>query len=105
MRNKVILLVIIVLILGGAAYGVNLWYQGSQYVTTNNAQISAPLIPVSTLAAGQIISLDVDIGSRVERGQQVAAVGAPRLSNSTTRQGFQPAPAKGTAVESMLPAS
>ncbi len=102
MRNRIILLVIAVLILGGAAYGLNAWYQGSQYVTTNNARVSAPLIAVSTLAAGQLIGLDVDVGSRVERGQQLAAVGAPRLSNSTTMQGFQPAPAKGTAVEAPI---
>ncbi len=98
MRNRLIALVMIIIVLGAAAYGANLWYQNSQYVTTNNAQISAPLISVSTLATGQIISLNVDVGSRVEAGQPVAEVGAPRLSNSTTMQGFQPAPAKGTAV-------
>jgi multidrug resistance efflux pump len=87
------------LLIGGAAYGGNLWYQHSQYVTTNNASITAPLIPVTTLSAGQIISLDVDVGSRVERGQRVAEVGAPRFSDSTARQGFQAAPAQGTAVE------
>ncbi len=99
MRHKAILSVLIILILGWAAYGVNLWYQDSQYVTTDNAYISAAVIPVTTLATGQIVSLDVDVGSRVERGQPVAEVGAPRFSNSTTGQGFQPAPAKGTAVE------
>ena len=100
MRGKVILLVIIViLVAGGATYGFNIWYQGSLYVTTDNARISAPLIPVTTLATGQVISLDVDVGNRVERGQRVAEVGAPRFSDSTARQGFQAAPTKGTAVE------
>ncbi len=102
MRNRIIVLTIILLILGAAAYGANLWYQNSQYVATDNARISAPLIAVSTLAAGQIISLNVDVGSRVELGQSVAEVGAPRLSNSTTMQGFQPAPAKGNAVEAPI---
>lgn len=99
MAKRLILLVIVVLALGGGGYGLNVWYQNSQYVTTDNARITAPLISVSTLAAGQIIGLDVDIGSRVDAGQQLAEVGAPRLSNSTTMQGFQPAPGKGTAVQ------
>ena len=85
MRNRIILLVIIVLLLGGAAYGLNVWYQGSLYVTTNNARITAPLIAVNTLATGQIISLDVDIGSRVQSGQRVAEVGAPRFSQPHCR--------------------
>lgn len=97
--RRIILIVIIVLILAGGVYGGNLWYQHSQYVTTNNATITGPLIPVTTLSAGQIISLDVDVGSRVERGQRVAEVGAPRFSDSSSRQGFQAAPAQGTSVQ------
>lgn len=99
MPKKLIVLVIVVLLLGGGAYGLYIWHQSSQYVTTDNARITAPLISVSTLASGQIIALNVDIGSRVEQGQQLAEIGAPRLSNSTTMQGFQPAPGKGTAVQ------
>ncbi len=103
MRNRIIVLVMVMMLLGGAAYGANLWYQGSRYVTTNNARISAPLVPVTTLAAGQIISLSVDVGARVERGQELAEVAAPQFSNSITRQGFQPAPGRGTAVEAPIP--
>ncbi len=99
MRNRIILAVILVFVLSGAAYAANLWYQGSTYVRSNNARISAPLISVGSLAAGQVLGLSVDVGSRVEQGQAVAQVGAPQFSNSTTRQGFQPAPAAGTAVE------
>ena len=99
MRHKVIVSVIIILILGWAAYGVISWHQGSQYVTTDNAYINAAVIPVTTLATGQIINLNVDVGSQVERGQQVAEVGAPQFSDSTARQGFRPAPTNGTAVE------
>jgi multidrug resistance efflux pump len=99
MRHKVMVSVIIILILGWAAYGLIFWHQGSQYVTTDNAYINAAVIPVTTLATGQIINLNVDVGSRVERGQQVAEVGAPRFSDSTDQQGFRPAPPNGTAVE------
>jgi multidrug resistance efflux pump len=63
MRHKVIVSVIIILILGWAAYGFISWYQGSQYVTTDNAYINAAVIPVTTLATGQIINLNVDVGS------------------------------------------
>ena len=50
MRRIVILAVVVIIVLGGAAFGVNLWIQGSRYVTTDNASISAPLISVTIWA-------------------------------------------------------
>jgi multidrug resistance efflux pump len=99
LKHKVIALVVVILLVGWAVYGVISWHNSSQYVTTDNAYINAAVIPVTTLATGQIISLNVDVGSQVERGQQVAEVGAPRFSDSTDQQGFRPAPPNGTAVE------
>lgn len=97
MRHKVIVSVIIIFILGWAAYGVISWHQGSQYVTTDNAYIDAPLISVSSLAVGQIISVNVDIGDRVKRQQAVAEIGTPPFSSSSSIQGVA-APVSGYVV-------
>lgn len=97
MRHKVIVSVIIILILGWAAYGVISWHQGSQYVTTDNAYIDAPLISVSSLAVGQIISVNVDIGDRVKRQQAVAEIGTLPFSSSSSIQGVA-APVSGYVV-------
>ena len=97
MRHKVIVSVIIVVILGWAAYGVISWHQGSQYVTTDNAYIDAPLISVSSLTVAQVISVNVDIGDRVERQQAVAKIGTPPFSSSSWTQGMV-APVSGYVV-------
>jgi multidrug resistance efflux pump len=88
-RGKVIFIVVMVLVLGGAALGGWLGYQSYKYVSTDNARISAPLIPVTVLASCQIISMDVDYGSYIEKGQKIATVGAPRADNPANRQGFR----------------
>ncbi len=98
-RRKVIVSVIIVLILGGAAYGINRWLQSSHYITTDNANLGAPLISISSLSAGQIISVNVDIGDRVEKQQTIAEIGTPRYSDSGSRQGFSATPGSGAAVQ------
>jgi multidrug resistance efflux pump len=97
MRHKVIVSVIIIFILGWAAYGVISWHQGSQYVTTDNAYIDAPLISVSSLTVGQIISVDVDIGDHVKRQQAVAEIGTPPFSSSSSIRGVA-APVSGYVV-------
>jgi multidrug resistance efflux pump len=99
MRRIVILVVVIIIVLGGAAFGVNLWLQGSRYVTTDNARISAPLISVNALAAGQIISVNVDVGDRVNQLQSVAQVGTPRFSDSAGRQGYSAIPSSETPIQ------
>ncbi len=88
MKRKLILGIAILVVLGGTAFGINLWYQGSHYVVTDNAQIAGPLIQVTTLSAGQIASLDVEVGDRVDARQKIAAVGATRFSDAGNRQGF-----------------
>ena len=98
-RKLVIIVVALILVAGAAYYGINLWRQGSQYISTDNAVISAPLISVSSLSPGQIIKVNVGIGDRVGARQEVAEVGTPRFADNLTRQGFQATPGTGAPVE------
>lgn len=103
MRRRIIIIIVaIVIIAGGAFYGVNAFIQGSRYISTDNAAIGAPLISVGSLAAGQVISVNVGIGDRVQQQQAVANVGAPRFSDSSAHQGFNATPGSGTAVEAPI---
>jgi multidrug resistance efflux pump len=99
-RGKIIFWVACVLILGSMALGINFWYQSYKYVSTSNASIQAPLIPVGTLTPCQIISLDADYGDYVEKGQRIAVVGAPRSDNPTNMQGLKEIPIGRTNIES-----
>jgi len=91
-RGKVIFIVALVVVLGALVTFGFLGYQSYLYVSTDNARISAPLISVSALSSSQIISLDVDIGSYVEKGQRIATMGVPRPDNPADRQGLKDAP-------------
>jgi multidrug resistance efflux pump len=99
MRKRIIIIVLALAILAGVAFVINYLYQNSLYVTTDNARVTAPLIPVASLGSGQMISLDVDYGTKVTMGQRVARVGQPRPSDVTSALGFKATPATETMVE------
>jgi multidrug resistance efflux pump len=89
-----------IVLLGGLSLGVYLWHESYTYVRTDNARVAAALIPVSVLSSCQVISMDVDYGSYVERGQTIATVGQPRPDNVADRQGFKEIPLGRAGVES-----
>jgi len=91
-RGKVIFFVVLAVVLGGLVTLGLLGYQGYMFVSTDNARISAPLISVAALSSSQIISLDVDLGSYVEKGQRIAAMGVPRPDSPADRQGLKEIP-------------
>jgi multidrug resistance efflux pump len=91
-RGKVTFIVALVVVLGALVTFGFLGYQGYRYVSTDNARISAPLISVSALSSSQIISLDVDLGSYVEKGQRIATMGVPRPDSPADRQGLKDIP-------------
>ena len=99
-RGRVMFIIVAVVVLGGIALGAYLWHESYTYVGTDNARLSAPLISVSALSACQVISMDVDYGSYVEKGQRIATVGQPRPDNVMDRQGFKDIPMGRASVES-----
>ncbi len=99
MRRKLIVRIAIVVAVGGAALGIGLYVQSSRYITTENANIGAPLISVSSLSAGQIVGVYVGIGDRVEQEQEVAEIATPRFSDSGAHQGFSATPGSRASVE------
>lgn len=98
-KKIVIIIVAVAVVAVGGVIGYNMWQQGSRYLTTDNATIGAPLISVSSLAAGQVINVNVGIGDRVGQKQSVAEVAPPRFSDNVSRQGFNATPGSGTTVE------
>jgi multidrug resistance efflux pump len=98
--GKIIFFTACLFVIAAAATGGYLWYENYKYVSTGNANISAPLISVGALAPCQIISLDVDYGSYVEKGQKVAVVGTPRSDNPVNMQGLKDIPIGRSNIES-----
>jgi len=103
MIRKLIIIIGVVIVLAiGAVFGFKYWQQSSRYVTTSNANIGAPLISVSSLAAGQVLNVNVGIGDLVGQKQSVAEVATPRFSDNASRQGFDATPGSGTVVEAPI---
>jgi multidrug resistance efflux pump len=98
--GKIIFFTACFFIVVAIAVGVNLWYQNVKYVSSNNASISAPLISIGSLAPCQIISLEADYGSYVERGETIAVVGTPRSDNPSNMQGLKDIPIGRSNIES-----
>jgi multidrug resistance efflux pump len=101
-RNTVIFIIVAVVVLGGIITLAYLGYDNYKYYSTDNAYISAPLIPVVAYGQSQIISLDVNYGSYLEKGQRIATVGQPRPSNPADLLGSKDIPMGRANIESPI---
>lgn len=93
---------IIVLIIGGAVAGGILWYLASHYIGTDNASIDAALVPVGPQNTGQVVSLDVDIGSFVQAGERVAVIEMPSVLNPSGQTGFGGFPTRTVDIDAPI---
>ena len=91
-RGKVMFIVSLAVVLVALVVFGFLGYESYRYVSTDNARITAPLISVPALSASQIISMDVDVGSYIEKGQRIATMGVPRPDSQVDRQGLKDMP-------------
>src|SRR5260370_40294102 len=77
-----LLVVVAVLAIGGAvAYWI---YNNYNYYSTDDAQISGPIVKVSAPVAGTLSALDVKRGDKVTAGQTIGSI---TPATSTTAKG------------------
>jgi multidrug resistance efflux pump len=80
-RRRLVRLVALTLVIGllaiGAFFGVNVWRQAQDYVSTDNAQLRGEPIQVGAMNAGRVDAVNVRVGDRVSRGAVVARVALP----------------------------
>lgn len=86
-RRKTVLLAVLVVLAAalGALGGYRWWYNRTHYVRTNNAQVSAALVPVSPLAAGRVRGLSLQVGDFIARNERVAEVVLPTGGSTPVR--------------------
>ena len=93
-KGKVIALSIVILIvLGGIGYGGYAYWQGTQYIITENAKITAQLRNIMPLSSGRVVKWNVSEGSSVQENEVVG-----RLSNGS----YMRAPMDGEIVKSSI---
>ena len=93
LRALVTLGLLVVLGIAGI-FGYRLWYDSANFVSTNNAQVTAALVQVGSINADRIISMDVDVGTPVAQGQVIAVVDIPTMiskseTTDTPKMGFR----------------
>jgi multidrug resistance efflux pump len=70
-RKAVIILVIALAVACVAAIGGYYWYQGREYVSTNDARVSADLVSVSPEIPGKLVEWRVRDGDVVAKGDEL----------------------------------
>ncbi|NOV01085.1 HlyD family secretion protein [Paenibacillus planticolens] len=100
MKRKLILIVILaVIVISGAYIGGYYWYQGANYVATDNARISGDIYRVMPRISGKINTLGVKIGDTVVADQIVGQQDITNLSNSLLDQASLRSPISGTVIQ------
>lgn len=67
-RNPIFLIILIVLVLGGAWFGISKYIYGLHHEETDDAQISTDITPVIPRVAGYIKEIKVNDNQRVKKG-------------------------------------
>jgi multidrug resistance efflux pump len=79
--GPVLLLVLVVV-------GYSMWREGTQFVSTENAQVAGQPVQVGSMNAGRVVAVNVTVGSAVRRNDLIAEVALP--SQTGTAQSGQP---------------
>ena len=105
-RAILVQIVVFVVLVAAAAIAVSFWYQGQNFVTTQDAQVTAPMAPVGSLAAGTLTSWNVKTGDTVTAGQVLGAVtpvGAPAAAHPAGAAATPAVPAAAATMDITAP--
>lgn len=99
-------LVVVIVVIAAALIAVFYWYQGQNFVISNDAQVTAPMAPVMTLSTGTLVTWNAHVGESVTAGESLGTIqlGAPAAASSAdttagTTQVNVVAPIAGTVVQ------
>ncbi|MCL5264377.1 MAG: efflux RND transporter periplasmic adaptor subunit [Chloroflexi bacterium] len=77
--RRILVPIVLVLVVIGAAISYHFWYDDAFFVSTENARVAGALVQIGALNAGRVDSVTVDVGNRVERDQVVATLTLPSV--------------------------
>ena len=78
-RRTVMLVIVAVLLIAGAVWGVGKWQYGRTHVSTDNAQVDGHIVPVIAKVGGYVQAVYVDDNQSVERGDTVVVIDPSEL--------------------------
>src|SRR5258708_10444485 len=102
MRRAILVPVLVVVALLAIVGGVGYWeYNNYIYYSTDDAQVTGPLVTVYSPQSGTLSTLKVQIGDTVAAGDTVATVDVPAANGKDTIVNVT-APIAGTVVASSV---
>lgn len=91
-----LIVVIVLAVAGSVAYYI---YNNYLYYTTDDAQLTSPIVSVNAPASGQLTTLSVKQGDRVSQGQVIGTITpAATVDNATPKAVDLTSPIAGTIV-------
>jgi len=100
MKRKLVLYIILLLLVGGGGgIGYYYWYQGANYVTTQDARVSGDIYRVMPKLTGKLTSLDVKEGDTVIADQAVGQQDTANLAANMLENSVLRAPITGTVIK------
>lgn len=100
MSKKTILpILIVILILSGGSLGYYYWYQGTHFVTSDDARITVDQYKVMPQITGEITHIDVEEGDVLKQNEPVAEQDVANLDASSVSKSVMRAPIDGTVIK------
>ncbi|WP_322922853.1 HlyD family secretion protein [Paenibacillus campi] len=100
MKRKIILSILVVLlVVSGGTIGYYYWYQGTHYVSSDDARITADQYKVMPQITAEIDHIDVEEGDVLKRNEPIAEQNVSGLDASVISKSVLRAPIDGTVIK------
>lgn len=102
MKNKKILIIILALfVIAGGGIGGYFWYQGQNYVSTDDARINGDIYRVMPRIPGKLTSLEVEDGDFINQDSIIGKQETKSLSSSQLELATLRAPISGVVIKTL----
>ncbi|KGK90273.1 efflux RND transporter periplasmic adaptor subunit [Clostridium sp. HMP27] len=91
------ILMVMLVALGGIVYYY--WYQNTNYVSTEDAKVSADFVSVTPQISGKLLELNVDEGDKVTKNEILASQDMNGLPDTSVEQSLVRSPINGVVVK------
>lgn len=100
-RKSVFILILTLMILSGGGIGYYYWYEGSHYVTTEDARVAGDIYRVMPRIAGKLTQLQIHDGDPVVADQIVGQQDTTNLPGNLLENAVLRSPISGTVIKTL----
>lgn len=98
-KKQLYIVLIVLVILSGGALGFYYWYQGTHYVTSDDARIAAEQYKVMPQMTAKINEIQVEEGDVLKQNEMIAVQDTAGLDPSSISKSVLRAPIDGTVIK------